>query len=121
MPHPGDASWEYTGAVPEGGASRASTDNTPRADTPQNCRFMPRSAPPGAPPASALYQVSAYGCAVTVSVAAATTSVPPTTASTSRAAVCSVTTSSTRTNRAAPRAAHAAPTPAALHRVGSAG
>src|SRR5262245_22379388 len=86
---------------------------------PQNWRFIPRSAPPGAPPASALYQVSAYGCAVTVSVSAASATAPPTTPIATRSMNSDFTNACA--NATAVRAAHTAPTPAAMQIVGSAG
>src|SRR5512143_455404 len=117
QPHAGDASCVYTGP----GGWNAMNGNTPRADTPQNWRFMPRSAPPGAPPAAALYQVSAYGCASTTSVAAASAMKPPTTLIATRSAVFSATGRTATAYLATSRPAHTPPTPAAMHSVGSAG
>src|SRR5687768_4426226 len=83
---------------------------------------MPRSAPPGAPPASALYQLSAYGCAIQVSTAAARAIAPATTTT----ARCSRSAPAGRVAnradaRAAARAAQIAPTAAAMQIVGSTG
>jgi hypothetical protein len=65
--------------------------------------------------------VSAYGCASTTSVAAASAMKPPTTPIATRCAVLSATGRTATAYFATSRPAHTPPTPAAMHSVGSAG